>query len=312
MTHAFEGPEKKLELVLRPGRPSLRDLGQDFWEEVVRAAGAQILSRRSNQAQDAYLLSESSLFVFADRLTLITCGQTRLVEAALRIVDRVGPDHVALLILERKNEHFPWAQPSTFAEDARQLAEVIGGEALRFGRQDSHSVSMFHTTRPFVTTAADTTIEVLMHGIAPEVAAGFVGGALPESARALAELLPGYAVDDHVFEPAGYSLNAISDECYYTLHVTPEAVGSYVSFESNFDFRAEGARALVGRVVEHFRPETFDVLTFVPEGEPLELEIPGYRRRQHVAQALCGYQVTYLHLYRPPRSPAAATSLGLG
>ena len=95
----FEGPEKKLEVVLADGRPFLRTYGHEAWEAVVQACGAQVLSRRSNEVFDAYLLSESSLFVYDQHLTLITCGRTRMVDAAERILDMIGVEHVPLVPL---------------------------------------------------------------------------------------------------------------------------------------------------------------------------------------------------------------------
>ncbi|HEX4046452.1 MAG TPA: adenosylmethionine decarboxylase, partial [Elusimicrobiota bacterium] len=74
----FEGPEKKLELALAPGQPSLRARGLDYWKMIVGKARAQILSSLSNESLDAHLLSESSLFVADNWLTMITCGRTDL------------------------------------------------------------------------------------------------------------------------------------------------------------------------------------------------------------------------------------------
>lgn len=310
----FEGPEKKVELVVVDGHPSLRLFGHAFWERVVRAAGAQVLSRRSSARFDAYLLSESSLFVYDGHLTLITCGRTRIVDAVDAVLERVSPEAVAFLSLERKNELFPREQPTSFEDDARHLARRLPGRALRFGREHSHCIQLFHTTLPYTPDANDTTLEVLMHGIV-ERADAFSGGCEQTLARirdmGVCEVLPGFEVDDHVFSPAGYSLNALRDGLYYTVHVTPEDVGSYVSFETNYDFRADPV-SLVRRVLEIFRPESFDVVGFVPgTGAPLTFEVPDYVLTQHVHEEVCGYGLTFLQFDRPPARPSAPTTVHL-
>jgi len=310
----FEGPEKKVELILAPGRPSLRAAGDPRWEAVVRAARAQVLSKRSTDAVDAYLLSESSLFVWDDHFTLITCGATRMADAVEEALTFVRPEDVAFLALERKNEHFPHEQPTSFYDDARRLQRRVPGRAIRFGDEHSHCIQLFHSERPFVPDADDVTLEVLMHGIY-ERAAAFRGERPDDVARARAtgvgEVLPGFAVDDYQFTPNGYSLNAIRGRDYFTLHVTPERLGSYASFETNADFRAD-PDDLVRRVVEVFRPESFDVLAFVPGGEPVALSPPGYRVRKHVHDPdVAGYAVTFQHFYRPSPSPERPAELEL-
>ncbi len=46
------------------------------------------------------------------------------------------------------------------------------------------------------------------------------------------DLLPqGAKVDDFSFEPYGYSMNAIWNQNYYSIHVTPQEQCSYASFE---------------------------------------------------------------------------------
>jgi S-adenosylmethionine decarboxylase len=307
----FEGPEKKVELVVTDAQTPLRSLGDDVWSRVVGEANAQILSKRSTDVFDAYLLSESSLFVYDEHITLITCGQTTLVDAVFATLDVVPPEHVAFLALERKNEHFPHEQPSTFHDDARRLSEVFPGRALRFGDEHSHCIHVFHTTHPFTPDPLDTTLEILMHGIEGD---SFVGGAAHlDKARAtgIGAVLSGFQVDDHAFEPAGYSLNALKDDLYYTFHVTPEEVGSYVSFETNFDFRADPA-SLVQRVVSIFQPHSFDVFAFSPDPGALALEVPGYRLNRHVYEDVNGYGVTFLHLQQPPEGITRPTVLPLG
>ena len=86
----FEGSEKKLEIVVSKDSPDLRSYGREMWEKVVERSRATILSSISNEYIDAYLLSESSLFVSKDRVLMITCGTTTLVHAASAILEFVN------------------------------------------------------------------------------------------------------------------------------------------------------------------------------------------------------------------------------
>jgi len=300
----FEGPEKKVELVLR-GQPSLRELPEATWRRVVEAAGACVLSCMRGDAVDAYLLSESSLLVWDGRLTMLTCGRTHLVDAVFAMLEMFPPESVALLMYERKNEHFPERQPSTFVQDARRLHERFPGRALRFGAEHEHRVMLFSTDAPFAPAADDATLEVLMHGIDPRwLETDFATDtAKQELTRRAQTLLPGFRVDEHLFDPVGYSLNAIRDDRYYTIHVTPQRVGSYVSFETNVDFR-QGLGPLLDRVLALFSPEAFDVVTFVPEATIVEpagapLEIAGAVLRKHVVHDMAGYRVSFRHFFHP-------------
>ncbi len=310
----FEGPEKKVELAVVDGHPSLRSFGHDYWRGVVRAARADVLSVISNEHLDAYLLSESSLFVYDGFVTMITCGQTVLVDAALAMLERIDPDAVAVFVYERKNEHFPHEQPSSFFEDASRLRERLPGRAVRLGVEHEHAVRMFHTTRDHRPEPDDRTLEILMHGIDPARADRFrgpapVGGVAHTLGLDLA--LRGHQVDEHFFEPAGYSLNAIRGPAYTTLHVTPERPGSYVSFETNAsDFR-EHLPLLVAEVVGAFAPESFDVVAFEPLDAPIELELPGYVVRKHVREPVSGYHVSFRHFFRDARGPVRAFEIPL-
>ena len=70
----FEGPEKKLEILLAPRHPGLREAAEEQWHRVAAASGASVISTLTGDALNAYLLSESSLFVWDDRILMITCG----------------------------------------------------------------------------------------------------------------------------------------------------------------------------------------------------------------------------------------------
>ena len=169
----FEGSEKKLELVTTPDFPPLRSLGDELWQRVVEAAGAKVISVLRSEYCDAYLLSESSLFVFDDWFVLITCGQTTPVEAVVEILRSIPKESIAFLVYERKSEQFPQHQPTTFFEDARRLQTMIPGRALCFGDEHGRFIQLFHSSVPYTPEKNDPTLEVLMHVIDEDVAKQF-------------------------------------------------------------------------------------------------------------------------------------------
>ena len=299
---------------MTPGFPPLRSLGDEAWRRVVEAAGAQVLSVLRSEHSDAYLLSESSLFVFDDWFVLITCGRTTLVDAVPQILKSIPKESIAFLVYERKSEHFPQHQPTTFYDDARRLQTMLPGRALRFGDEDGRYVQMFHTSHPYTPEKNDPTLEVLMHAIDQDVAGQFATANAPEGtslavSSGITAILPGFTTSEHVFDPAGYSLNALKGEEYYAFHVTPQEAGSYVSFETNYDFRGH-LSGLVGSIVRLFRPRSFDVVTFVPEAAP-ELSVGGYELGDQVVETLGGYRVSYLQYFAPSSATRSACELEL-
>lgn len=310
----FEGPEKKVELALAPGQPSLRARGLEYWKGIVAKSRAQILSTVSNESLDAHLLSESSLFVADQWLTMITCGRTDLVAAVLQLCADLGRDNFQYLIYERKNAHFQEYQPANFFDDARRLSEAMPGKSFRFGDGDDHHVFLFHLDKPYLPAADDMTLEILMHGVDPQASRVFMSG--PARKREFIReksgvwsILPGFQVDDYLFEPMGYSLNAIRGAKYYTIHVTPQKIGSYVSFETNcVDGDANGT---VARVLDLFKPQSCDVVLFRPQGTRHVGRCP-YPLKRAVRQNLgCGYRVTFDHHFKPVEGAAPAFEIVL-
>jgi len=79
----FEGPEKRLELDFRPNpeRPEgLRGIDKELWQEMLNLAKCTIISHTKNEYFDAFVLSESSLFVYPTKVLLKTCGTTTLLK----------------------------------------------------------------------------------------------------------------------------------------------------------------------------------------------------------------------------------------
>jgi S-adenosylmethionine decarboxylase len=310
----FEGAEKKVEIAIDTAQPSLRSAGDAYWERIVSVAGASVLSRIRNDCCDAFLLSESSLFVFDHKLIMITCGQTRLVDAVIALLDRVPAEAIHFFTYERKNEFYPHRQPTSFYDDAQQLGLVLPGRAFRFGHEDEHHILLFHLDRPYRCPRTDITLEILMYGIDESVRERFVGGTDRAELRRrleLGELAPSFQVDDHVFEPFGYSANAIRDDTYWTLHVTPETNGSYVSFETNL----RGGRDLepvTDKLLGTFRPRSFDTFLF-QQGKTLSMRPDGYRLRSHVAGELaCGYRVGFRSFQQPDGGVRLPAEISLG
>lgn len=301
----FEGPEKKLELGLKT--QDLRALGSDYWAARVQEAGAQILSHIQNEHGQAFLLSESSLFVFQRRIVMITCGQTTLIHAARKMLDDFGSD-VEFMIYERKNEHFPELQKTSFVDDAKALSKMLPSHAYRFGTAHSHRVQVLSSTAPFSPDRQDQTLEILMHNIHPDAALMFSEGrhaASKSRQNRFHQLFEGFQVDEHDFEPTGYSVNALQGENYLTIHVTPEDVASYVSFETNLSF-GTSADSWVERVLSVFEPRSVDILTFsVGPTQPVKLS-----ERTLVAwnEAVLpgGYTVCYQHFEQVSSRPEPA------
>ncbi len=303
----FEGPEKKVEVIIKKSWGSLREIPKRTWKDIVHKAKACILSQVSNEHCDAYLLSESSLFVYNDHFVMITCGTTTLVEAVTEFLKTVPVDNIETLIYERKNEHFPHYQKSNFFEDIYKLEKILPGKAWQFGDEDNHHLLLFQMGSSYQPEEDDMTVEVLMHGIQGEAKTFFKDiHQSKEKIKKLkiADIFSGFLVDDHLFEPLGYSLNAIKENWYYTIHVTPEELGSYVSFETNY-FLQESLHEIVEKVLAIFQPESCDVIVFHKEQRGVE-DLKGYRLRSHIEEYLGGYSVSFKHFYQPQLGPKRA------
>lgn len=261
----FEGAEKKVELVVGPKLRPLRAKSEKFWEKIVLASGATILSKIENDSCTAFVLSESSLFVWNDRVLLLTCGTTKLVDAVMLMESEFGAENIESLIFQRKNEFRAWEQSTNFLEDVESFKTRLDGTAMRFGKIDSHHNLLFHLNKPFEFSEADSTLEFLMYDISSNASDFFMSE--ENSAQNIREylhlekVLPGYLIDDFKFEPYGYSLNAIKGNLYYTIHITPQESSPYVSFETN-DEVGKGASSVLGHFCELLGPASFDLVGF--------------------------------------------------
>lgn len=107
----------------------------------------------------------------------------------------------------------------------------------------SISIASSSSSASYLYPSHDQTVEILMTNLNPEAmkrfyqreddVPGTVGGVRVDQETGLAGLFPQAQLDSYLFTPCGYSANALQDGNYYTIHVTPEPVCSYASFETN-------------------------------------------------------------------------------
>lgn len=309
MNTPFEGSEKKLEIVSL--ERNFRMNPHSFWTNVVEAAGAKVLSILNGKEMDAYLLSESSLFVSDHKVLLITCGRTSLIKGAKEIFKWMPFDEMDAFYYERKNEFFPRSQQSHFLDDIKELA--IKGETYRFGELDDHHVYLFHSGKPSTFTPGEVTLEILMHGLqgpAQEVLCLEKKDALKSHKKLnlKATLLDDYESNEYFFEPRGYSLNAIKGTSYRTLHVTPEELCSYASFEIGGKL-SKDLNDLILKALTLFCPRTFDLFFF--SQEPLSLKLGhDYCLKMEMSETLMtGFKAHYMSFVRPEKGPKSAYRL---
>ncbi|KAL1970843.1 hypothetical protein VTN77DRAFT_2677 [Rasamsonia byssochlamydoides] len=95
-TNAFEGPEKLLEVWFGPSPQNLlgsteprglKAVPVEIWKDMLDLVNCKVLSIVESEDVDAYLLSESSMFVWPHKLILKTCGTTTLLSGLPRILE---------------------------------------------------------------------------------------------------------------------------------------------------------------------------------------------------------------------------------
>lgn len=176
-TNAFEGPEKLLEVWFAPSALSLpagtkpnglKAVPAETWETMLDMVNCKVLSVLESDAVDAYLLSESSMFVFPHKLILKTCGTTTLLLGLQRMLHIAAahagfPFHNAKSVDEikaaatpyrvfysRKNFLFPDKQQGphrSWKQEVKYLDEMFeGGSAYMVGKMNGDHWYLYITS----------------------------------------------------------------------------------------------------------------------------------------------------------------------
>jgi len=315
ISDSLRDPKKTLEVCFRPisgmnfdaldstGIIGMRRLPRKDLDAVCSKARCTIMHKISNHYLDAYVLSESSLFVYPHMVILKTCGTTTLLRCISLLIElskSVGLE-VSWIGYSRKNLNFPsdqhyphnsFDQEIAYIDSHKHLAENLGGNAYTLGPITSDHWFVYvadRTKRDDVFTDSDRVLNIMMFDMDVDVAQKFyyeqyksqIGddtvnlsneeielriSQLMTKNVGIDALVPGSLIDPRAFEPCGYSMNSILFRTYSTMHVTPEIGSSYASFETNQ--KMPSYTALINNVVNTFQPKRY-VVTLMADDDAL-------------------------------------------
>ncbi|RWS28764.1 S-adenosylmethionine decarboxylase proenzyme-like protein [Leptotrombidium deliense] len=288
----FEGTEKLLEVWFGNEDSyrecDLRKIPRSAWESILELVKCEIISFKKNDSIDAYVLS---MFISKNRFILKTCGSTtllRCIEPLLYVAKEIGGfDEVLDVFYSRKNFIRPQLQDkphSAFEDEVEVLENFFEGAAYCMGRVNRDCWYLF-TLNPIMPAklieTPDQTLELIMQNLDPKVMKIFTREVCATAKEAtvksgIDKILSNVTIDDYLFKPCGYSMNGIMKGGYYmTIHVTPEAHCSYVSFETNFP--QDGYHDLVMRLLKIFKPGKFMMTIFANENSIASESLQDYR-----------------------------------
>lgn len=292
----FEGPEKRLEIDFKKNPQSprgLRSLSRRQIDDLLDLARCTIVSQKSNEYFDSYVLSESSLFIYPFKLMLKTCGTTTLLRCIPKLLEFASALDltVELVMYSRKNFLFPHKQQYphlNWSDEVDYLNKIFDGTAHVLGplTQSHWYLYLADYSDHHGASNTEMTMEIMMHELDPAAASKFFREeGISDDAKfpGVAELLPGSETDEFNFTPCGYSMNGLFHESYYTIHVTPEDHCSYASFETNVSLNSYVD--LISDVLKLFKPGSFTLTFFNENGiidseycrqESIDVNIPGY------------------------------------
>lgn len=310
----FEGIEKRIEIFFRVGSEDgvgLRALPRNSWDHVCSAAVCTIIHHEPSERFDSFILSESSLFVFRDRVMIKTCGTTRplfSVDAIISEAKKVGLEALdmtysrgSFLFPDRQlHPHNDLKTEIDFLADFAVDGMHIRGKTCLIGNPEGlywlvHRKQLYPQPDAVCTdTSHRIMVDCIMTGLPDDVREKYFKSAdrTEDSNEAFMSdsvqpIEASYRIAGKCYDPCGYSCNAHSqtDDRYFTVHITPEKAFSYASVEAVFRKEESSStqdllvdiHAFVERVIAVFRPGNIIVTVLSPNDSvtadafPLEL-----------------------------------------
>jgi len=322
----YEGTEKLLEIWFtrldgRSEQCDLRKIQRQALDSLLKFARCTILSRRRCEHFDGYILSESSMFIYKDRIILKTCGQTTLlncIEPLLYLAREVaGFDEILDVFYSRKNFMRPELQDkmhSSFDNEIEHLDQQFAlGSAYCMGKLNRDCWYLYTLHPEKGVQCGDQTLELIMVDLGNQEVMSLFSRASSSSAREATQkagidrLFSQMQVDDFLFEPRGYSMNGFLRSGHYvTMHITPEQEFSYVSFETNApppqSSLSHSYLELVNKVVRIFEPARFMMTIFANQNSPVYnhlhdskaySQMAGYQLEENQFSRFKNYELTF-------------------
>ncbi|KAF3500708.1 hypothetical protein F2Q69_00044532 [Brassica cretica] len=289
----FEGFEKRLELrfsTTNNNPMGLRLIDFESLDQVLNEVQCTVVSAVANHSFDAYVLSESSLFVYPTKIIIKTCGTTQLLKSIRPFIHLARTLSLTLRACRysRGSFIFPKAQPFPYTsfKDEVVIVEESLPNSLRYRKasvmtpsnnNNNHSRA-WHVFTASADVAPDeplVVVEVCMTELDRVNVRSFFRrkGDGKNSDSAGKEMTRLSRIDminanaficDFAFDPCGYSMNGVDGDRYSTIHVTPEDGFSYASFECGLSLYDDGhgdISEVLTRAIDVFRPDCVSVAT---------------------------------------------------
>ncbi|CAL0334637.1 unnamed protein product [Lupinus luteus] len=272
----FEGFEKRLELHFFGDDPTilklgLRKLDFDFIQQTLEAVQCTVVSAVGNSYFDAYVLSESSLFVYPTKIIIKTCGTTQLLKS-ISPLTYFANQQLGLTLFSCRYTRV--ANVNHHMNEFRSKWKTSNSSNHSHYDMSSNTVNACKSYPTNKNKSSSYTIEICMTDLDPTLARNFFrrpyDGKTGDSAgkemtelTGINEIKKEALICDFAFDPCGYSMNSMHGEWYSTIHVTPEDGFSYASFEciGSTDDDNVNIVHMLRKVVQIFRPGTMSVST---------------------------------------------------
>jgi len=266
----YEGTEKRL--LVCTNTLNLLNFEDAFWQQLVAQSGAEILSVIHNSQVKAYLLSESSLFVWQDKILLITCGNTKLINAAFFIQQKISKANIDTLLFQRHQPLKPHLQATSFEQDTLLLEELFSGQKQHWRDNYQGDLFVFGKIMPNLITTQNI---YMLHGLQGKLADTLqqqvVNKEIVLKQLKLTVFFGDLLIDHFSFTPKGYSLNAIHLDDYLTIHLTPEKLSTYLSIETSFS--AQRCDNFIEHLQQLFMPLSTKKMHFKAENKQLKINL---------------------------------------